>query len=82
MEQWNRLPTLGIAGGDLIRLVKAATGALQREIRFFGGAAGAFGNDVIDVKQRGLTDLRKPAVLAASPVTFEHPLAKRFGNRG
>ena len=61
-------PLLQIGRRYLVPLVQAATGTLQRQIRFFRSPVSASGNDMVDVKDSPLADLLQPAILTSTPI--------------
>lgn len=68
MKKLDYLASNRVFADKLVGLVKAAVGALKDEVIDVSCAAFAPGNDVVDVKYRDLSDLRKATISAATAV--------------
>ena len=80
IEQPHRHPGLRVARHLPRSLAQRAMNASQREVGERRRSAGDYGHDMIDMKRRGLPEMRKTAVFAPMPGARRHAPTKTGGN--
>jgi hypothetical protein len=80
VKQSNRFSALWIRSGSSVGFAQAARGALQCQVTLMSRPPLASWNDMVDMKNRRLSNLYQMAVLATSLIARKNSLAKRLGN--